>query len=299
MTAAPDLLQGGAPGQVGEAVVRWVRAIDGWTVWMRAAGLRPGTIDYRRYQIGHLAEAHLRRSPWAVKHADLLAWLDGQDWSPETRKSYRAALRSFYGWARQAGHARRNPAADLPSVRVPRGMPRPTPEATLEQAIARAPDRTRLVLVLGAYAGLRRGEIAGLRWDQVDDRGLHVVGKGGHVRVVPMHDRVAFALEAERLRRERGAFGAGWRYTAHPDSPFVFPGRYGRGVSADNIGRVAAAALGDYGGHTLRHRFAGRAYAATRDLGVVQQLLGHASPTTTAVYARADRAAMAEAVRAL
>jgi integrase len=234
-----------------------------------------------------------------VKHADLLAWLDGQDWSPETRKGYRAALRSFYGWALRAGHTRRNPAAGLPPVKVPRGAPRPTPEAVLEQAIAAAPDRTRLILLLAAYAGLRRAEIAGLRWDHIADGSLRVVGKGGHVRHVPMHDRVAFALEAERLRRGRGGFGTGWRYTSRPDGPFVFPGRYGRGVSADNVGRVAAAALGGYGGHTLRHRFAGRAYAASRDLGVVQQLLGHASPTTTAVYARADRAAMAEAVRAL
>ena len=299
MTAAPDLLQGGTPVQLEGDALRWARAIDGWTVWMRAAGMRPRTVELRRYQVGHLAEAHLRRSPWSVKHADLIGWLDGQAWSAETRKSYRAALRSFYAWAQQAGHTRRNPAANLPPVRVPRGMPRPTPERVLEQAIARAPDRTRLVLLLAAYAGLRRAEIAGLRWDHVADGVIRVDGKGGHVRHVPVHDRVAFALEAERLRRERGTFGAGWRYTAHPDGPFVFPGRYGRGVSADNIGRVAATALGDYGGHTLRHRFAGRAYAATRDLGVVQQLLGHASPTTTAVYARADRAAMAEAVRAL
>jgi integrase len=299
MTAAPDLLQAGAPVQLEGEAVRWARAIDAWTTRMRAAGLRPGTIDQRRYQIGHLAEAHLRRSPWSVKHSDLIGWLDGQDWSPETRKSYRAALRSFYGWAQQAGHVRRNPAADLPPVRVPRGAPRPTPEPVLEQAITRAPDRTRLVLVLAAYAGLRRAEIAGLRWDHLDGDTIRVVGKGGHARHVPMHPVVARQLELERARRGAGRFGTGWRYTAHPDSPHVFPGRYGRGVSADNVGRVAAAALGDYGGHTLRHRFAGRAYAATRDLGVVQQLLGHASPTTTAVYARADRAAMAEAVRAL
>jgi integrase len=299
MTAPPALLQGGTPVQLEGEAVRWVRAIDAWTVWMRAAGLRPGTVDQRRYQIGHLAEANLRRSPWSVKHADLIGWLDGQDWSPETRKGYRAALRSFYGWAKQHGHTRRNPAADLPPVKVPRGAPRPTPETVLEQAIAAAPDRTRLVLLLAAYAGLRRAEIAGLRWDHVDDDLIRVVGKGGHVRHVPVHETLALALLTEWGRRCQGRFGTGWRYTSHPDSPLVFPGRYGRGVSADNIGRVAAAALGGYGGHTLRHRFAGRAYAASRDLGVVQQLLGHASPTTTAVYARADRAAMADAVRAL
>lgn len=280
-------------------VLRWVRAIDAWTTHMRAAGMRPRTIAQRRYQIGHLAEANLRRSPWSVRHADLIGWLDSQDWSPETRKSYRAALRSFYGWARQAGHTRRNPAAELPAVRVPRGAPRPTPERVLADAIARAPDRTRLILVLAAYAGLRRAEIAALRWDHIDGDTIRVDGKGGHVRHVPIHPQVARELAACRARRDAGTFGTGWRYTSQPDSPFVFPGRYGRGATADAIGRAAARALGDYSGHTLRHRFAGRAYAATRDLGVVQQLLGHASPTTTAVYARADRSAMADAVRAL
>jgi integrase len=155
------------------------------------------------------------------------------------------------------------------------------------------------VLLLAAYAGLRRAEIAGLCWDDVADDTIRVTGKGGHVRHVPVHERLARELQLEADRREAAAFGTGWRYTAHPDSPFVFPGRYGRGVSADSIGRVAAGALGAYSGHTLRHRFAGRAYAASRDLGVVQQLLGHASPTTTAVYARADRAAMLEAVTSL
>jgi integrase len=169
----------------------------------------------------------------------------------------------------------------------------------LEQAIAAAPDRTRLVLVLAAYAGLRRGEIAALRWDDVADGVIRVRGKGGHVRHVPIHERVAQELEACRARRGAGTMGTGWRYPTHAGSPYVFPGRYGRGATADSIGRAAARGLDGYSAHTLRHRFAGRAYAATRDLGVVQQLLGHASPTTTAVYARADRAAMAEAVRAL
>jgi integrase len=261
--------------------------------------MRPRTVEQRRFQLGHLAEANLRRSPWSVRPDDLLAWLDAQDWQPETRKSYRAALRSFYGWAHGAGHVRRNPAADLPPVRVPRGEPRPVPEPVLDQAIARASDRTRLILVLAAYAGLRRSEIAGLRWDEVGIDALRIVGKGGHVRTVPMHDRVAWELAAERVHRVAGTFGSGFRYTSHPAGPFVFPGRYGRGATADAIGRAAARALDGYGAHTLRHRFAGRAYDASRDIGVVQQLLGHASPTTTAIYARADRAAMREAIASI
>ncbi|MGH3735857.1 MAG: tyrosine-type recombinase/integrase [Micromonosporaceae bacterium] len=279
--------------------LRWVDAIDRWSDWMRAEGLRRRTVEHRRYQLTVLGEAHLRRNPWSVRHDDLIEWMASQEWAPETRKSYRAALRSFYGWGKLAGHVRRDPAADLPPVRVPRGTPRPVAEGRLETAIAHASDRTRLILVLGAYAGLRRAEIAGLCWADVSDGQLRVVGKGGHARMVPIHPLLHAELATERARREDGRFGTGWRYTARPDGPHVFPGRYGKGATPDSIGRAAARALGGQGGHTLRHRFAARAYDATRDIGVVQQLLGHASPTTTAVYARADRTAMRDAVNAL
>jgi integrase len=267
---------------------------------MRAAGLRPGTIDEYRYRVRVLCEAHVRRSPWSVKTQDLTGWMAGQDWAPETRKSYRTALRSFYGWARKAGHIRRNPTDDLPAVRVPRGEPRPAPEAVFEAALEQADDRTRLILLLAGYAGLRRAEIAGLRWDYINDGLMWIVGKGGHVRYMPVHPVLGTALEAELQRRGRNAFGTGWRYTSQPESSFVFPGRTGGSVTPDAIGRAAARALGGYyTGHTLRHRFAGRAYAHTHDLRAVQQLLGHASPTTTAIYAKADREALRNAVDAI
>lgn len=285
-------------------VMKWIGAIDGWSDAMRAAGMRPLTIELRRYQVGALAAAHLRRSPWSVKTADLVGWLEGQDWSPATRKSYRAALRSFFGWARKAGHVKRNPAEDLPAVRVPRGEPRPTPEHVIEAALEEADDRTRLILLLAGYAGLRRAEIAGLRWANIDALDMRIdavdmriAGKGGHIRTVPVHPVLAKELAREQARRDGGRFGTGYRYTGHPHSPWVFPGRSAGSATPEGIGRAAARALGGhYTGHTLRHRFAGRAYTNTHDLRAVQQLLGHASPNTTAVYAKADRDTLRDAV---
>jgi integrase len=287
------------PSLGGEAV-KWARAIDAWSDSMRAANYRPRTIELRRWQLRLLAEAHLRRSPWSVKTQDLVGWLQAQDWSPQTLKSYRGALSSFYNWAETAGHVKRSPARKLPPVSVPRGEPRPAPEAVFEAALEKADDRTRLILLLAGYAGLRRAEIAGLRWDYINDGLMWIVGKGGHVRYMPVHSVLGTALEAELQRRGRNAFGTGWRYTSRPDSPWLFPGRTGGSVTPDAIGRAAARALGGYyTGHTLRHRFAGRAYAHTHDLRAVQQLLGHASPTTTAIYAKADREALRNAVDAI
>src|SRR5262245_44755121 len=151
--------------------------------------MRRRSVELRRYQIGHLAEAHLDRSPWSLTTADLLSWLATQQWAPETRKSYRSALRSFYGWAVQAGHTKRDPSATLPAVRTDAPPPRPAPDAVLSSALRRASDRDRLILLLAAYGGLRRAEIARLRWSDLDleTATVRVVGKGGKVRTLPLH----------------------------------------------------------------------------------------------------------------
>ena len=80
-------------------------------------------------------------------------------------------------------------------------------------------------------------------------------------------------------------------------SGWVFPGVVGWHLSADRVGVLMSRALPPgWTAHTLRHRFATRAYAGSRDLLSVQALLGHSSPTTTRDYVQlpddALRAAM-------
>ncbi len=261
----------------------WLAAIDYWSAWLVASGVRPRTIELRRYQLGHLAQAHLNRSPWALRTNDLMAWLADQDWSPETRKSYRSALRSFYGWAERAGETRHNPAAGLPAVRTSTAPPRPAPDHVLAAALERAGDRDRLILLLAAYAGLRRAEIAGLRWADAAGDSLRVTGKGGRVRLVPVHRMLRAELDAAR----ETACG-----------PWCLPGRWDGPITAGTVGRAAAAALGGgWTAHTLRHRFATRAYAGSHDLLAVQALLGHTNPETTKRYTELSGDALAAAVR--
>ncbi|MCI0687921.1 MAG: site-specific integrase [Sporichthyaceae bacterium] len=282
----------------GSHLATWVAAIDAWTAWMRAAGCSPSTIELRRFQLGRLAEAFGRRSPWSLNTADLVGWTSGHDWQPQTRLSYRTTLRSFYGWAKTSGASRRNPTATLPSVRTTEPPPRPCPDDVLDRALATATDRNRLILLLAAYAGLRRAEIAGLRWADITAGTLRVHGKGGRVRVVPLHPKLDDALRAERSRR-RGRTGSGYRYTAG-GQVWLFPGQSGGHLSPNAVGCAASRLLGPgWTVHTLRHRFATRALRGTGNLAAVQVLLGHADPGTTIRYTKVADQALGDAVRSV
>lgn len=132
---------------------------------------------------------------------------------------------------------------------------------------------------------------------------LHVTGKGGRQRIVPAHPLIVEQVDAELDRRRGGRTGTGWRLAseriAADDS--LFPGQHpGTHVQPCVVGDALSTLLGDgWTAHTLRHRFATRAYAPTRDLRAVQELLGHSSPQTTARYTAVPDQAMREAVLAL
>jgi integrase len=280
--------------------MRWVYAIDAWTSWMIAAGTSIRTIELRRGQMRRLAEAHLRRSPWRINTNDLIEWMSGQAWSQETRRSNRATLRAFYKWAAQSGRTRRNPAAALPSIPAPHTVPRPTPDEVIGEALRSGSDRDRLILSLAAYAGLRRAEIAALRWDHITTEGIRVRGKGGKVRIVPVHPELQRLICAEKLRRNAGRSGTGYRYTAGLDGPWLFPGQCDGHMTPAAIGKAAVRALGPgWGAHSLRHRFATRVYAGTHDLLAVQELLGHAKPETSRRYTQLSDGALSDAVNTL
>ena len=146
-------------------------------------------------------------------------------------------------------------------------MPRPAPDAVIGLALEFADDETRLMLMLGALAGLRRAEIAGVHSDHVTAEGLRVFGKGRKWRLVPLVPELRWELE----RVDGWAFPS----TARP----------GRPVTADYVAdRIEKVLPRPWTCHTLRHRWATRAYQATHDIRAVQEILGHASVATTQRY---------------
>lgn len=129
---------------------------------------------------------------------------------------------------------------------------------------------------------MRRAEIARVHSDDVSDVGLHVTGKGGRTRTLPIHPRLHDRLHALD----------GW---AFPSSQ-----RPGGHLCADRIARRLEAILPPpWTAHSLRHYFASAAYAGTRDLRSVQTLLGHASIETTQRYVAVSNDDLTQAVRAV
>lgn len=255
-----------------------------WRQWMIAAGRPATTVNLRIYQIARFCESH--PEPFVCTTDELAAWLAGHNWSPETRRSWRAALKGFYRWAITTGRAVANPAADLPVVLVPAKRARPTPDAAIAAALVGADDRLWTMVNLGWRGGLRRGEIARVNGADLleDEQGsaLVVHGKGGKERIVPLPADVA-ARVRYRCRQD----AAGW----------CFPGAIAGHLSPARVGELVAEALpGRWTCHTLRHRFGTNCYAATGDLFAVQELLGHAKPETTRIYVELPREALRAAV---
>jgi integrase len=243
--------------------------ITRWEKRLRLSGSARTVVTYgwyvRRWVAWCAAEGidPQQPEPWQVEE-----WLLAHDWTAPTRKSARSALASLYRYASSAGRAA-DPMPRVARVSVPRCVPHPADDAALARGLAVPDEDVRLMVGLCGLCGLRRSEVAQVHTRDLMLHGLVVHGKGGRDRVVPLPGWMRAVIDA----RDR----------------WVFPGGSGGHVCSDLVYRRVREATG-VAPHTLRHRFATRAYAQTGDLLAVQQLLGHASVATTQGYVLLDAA---------
>ena len=192
--------------------VEWAAALDRWELYLRAGGRSERTVETRIRHVRQVARGLGVVSPRDVDTDMLMRYLGRQRWAAETRHGYYESLRLFYRWLYPKGGS---PAEWLPVVPRHPGAPRPVPLDVLHEAVAAADRRTRLILCLGACAGLRASDIAAVHGRDVLDDGtgvsLMVTGKGGRVRRVPLADWLARAVVAAC---SAGAAGVSHRSTA-------------------------------------------------------------------------------------
>ena len=266
------------------APVPWRKSIEVWTDTLRAAGLSAQTIKSRRYKMIHLSWLLMPSGPKDVTTEQIVQVFARQQWKPETRKAYRNTISSFFRWLHKSGRRSDDPSLDVPRVKKPHAHPRPCPDRYIAAAMEKATPSEKLMIRLGAECGLRRGEIARVHSDDVvadsGGRSLIVRGKGDKQRIVPLPDDLAGIIMDAR--------------------GYLFPGRFGGHVEESYIGDHISRLLPDgYAAHTLRHRFATTAYAATHDLFVVAELLGHESVETTEHYVAMPDGRLREATAAV
>jgi len=214
-----------------------------------------------------------------------------------------AAVRGLHAFAVAEGMAAADAADSLRPPAAQRRLPRAIGVAEVERLIAAAgageepgsprPLRDRTLLELLYGTGARISEAVGLDVDDlgIADRGgppatLRLSGKGGKQRIVPVGRYAREALDAY-LVRARPALAAGSRRARA--SPAVFLNARGGRLTrqgAWGVLKTAAerAGLAGISPHTLRHSFATHLLDGGADVRVVQELLGHASVTTTQVY---------------
>ncbi|MGP4915200.1 tyrosine-type recombinase/integrase [Brachybacterium tyrofermentans] len=255
-----------------------------WTAWLRASERSETTVRLREYHVrrylkGVPAETDPLELEW------LVAYLANPRWQAATRRSARTSLRIWTTWLHRTGRILADPLALIPPARAPISVPRPCPDPIIRKALLSSDTRVRAMITLAAEAGLRRGEIAVIsRPDVIDERGgasLIVHGKGRRERTVPLTPAAADAVARQ--------FNS-----VSPELPWLFPskGRYADvHLQPIRVGELVNEALsGRWSAHTLRHRFATEAYRSSRDLLLVQTLMGHSKPETTAIYVGLDTA---------
>lgn len=234
---------------------------------MKAENLKPDTMRQRIYLLRGFG-----KHPRKVTHDDVIELLNGRELSPGSRANYVTVLRTMF-----ADLARlelipddHDPLRRMKTPKQPRRQPRPLPKAELERLESMPDKRAREWTILGAYAGLRAGEVCSLPADALrqGQHGLivHVVGKGDLAWDVPAHPKVVEVLE---------------QYDGSDPIWPMWPS------SLDRAWKRAAEDAGVTGRvfHQLRHSFATRLHEAGVPLLVIADVCRHSSVATTQKYA--------------
>lgn len=218
-----------------------------------------------------------------------LAWLQSRGNVSRTLARHLASLRSFFAFALEEKRLASNPTLLIDTPKQGRHLPSVLTQKEVNALLA-SPDaanksgyRDYCMLEMLYAAGLRVSELCHLTVEDVDlQQGvLHVYGKGGKERLVPIHDKM------QRLLKE---FLSVHRPLFTPADKTIFVNRSGKALSRQYIWKMIkkyaqlAGISKTISPHTLRHSFATHLLEGGADLRIVQVLLGHSDISATEIY---------------
>jgi site-specific recombinase XerD len=277
----------------------WTRALTAFDRALHAQGMAEKTRRAYGVDLGQLAEwaAGHGLEPHQLEQRELrryAAVLSERGASKTTVARKLAAIKSFYRQLVNRGELEANPADLVASPKRDQYLPRVLKPGEVAEMLESIPASTplelrdRAMFELAYSAGLRAEEIVNLDVTMLDpdSEELRVEGKGGRTRVVPAGEPAWRALDAY-LDRGRHALAAG-------GDPALFLSKSGKRLSTSDVRRRLskctrrAALSGGISPHTLRHSFATHLLEGGADLRAIQELLGHASISTTQTYTRIE-----------
>lgn len=254
-------------GNLGQGWEGDFEMVEGFLANQAMRGMSERTIRRRRWTLTAFADDVAPRSIAAATTSDVERFLSARA-APATRRALLGDLRAFYRWGQSRNLIGRDPTAPIETPRVPKRLPTPLTRDELSRAWDAAGWDLRVLIALGAGAGLRVSEMAALHTNDLDLEGRVLVvrnGKGGKDRTVPMNHGLVDVL----------------RHCA--PGPVT---QYTNGGSISNRIRAHFRPLGIHKrAHDLRATFATEAARVSGgDMVLVAQLMGHESMATTQRY---------------
>ena len=239
--------------------------------------------------------AHVNTEPEKIDMLDVRGFIAEQirkGLNKTTVSRRLSSVRSFFKFLYREGYMKSNPAKLVSSPRLPKLLPKflsvDDAFSLVEkpEGIGFAPARDRAILELLYSSGLRVGELAGLNVEDINVREALVKarGKGKKERIVPIGSKALDAIKTYLVER----------ILLKSKEKAVFLNRLGTRLTDRGVRRIvvkyarAIAINGSIGPHTLRHSFASHLLQGGADLRVIQELLGHASLSTTQKYTHLD-----------
>jgi len=270
-------------------------AIVAFLASLTARHYSPATVDTYTFDLRHLLERVGEVDPASLTSHEIrraLAVLHSKGLKPKTLARTLSAWRSFFNYLARQNVVQANPCLGLRPPKSEKKLPNaPSVDAMAHLLEAEADGvwaiRDLAMFELMYSAGLRRAELIGLDIAGLDLAAgeVTVTGKGSRMRVVPVGGKALAAVRNWLAMRDQVARG---------DTEALFVGARGARISATVLAQALKQLALRQGitahmhPHALRHAFASHVLQSSGDLRAVQEMLGHASLSTTQIYTHLD-----------